>query len=205
MHRFIFLIILSFFIALVANAQNDKVEAYNKVLEKYGELATISLKFKSLDNSKLEGSIEAKSGNKYVLRMGSRIITCNGKTIWNYSIDDNNVIVSKFDPSLHSNSIEKLFFSLIESFSPTELKKESSSKGTSFTMLTLANKDNNAKFEFDAIKLWLNSSYEIESFSLMKKKSEERWAISNLTTNKKISDKTFNFTPPKGAEIIDLR
>lgn len=200
--KYILILILLISFNLQA-AQNDKDAVYNALLEKYGELSSISLKFKSMDNQHIEGSIEAKKGNKYILKMGNRIITCNGKSLWNYSIDDNNVIVSKFDKSIHTNSIENMFFSLLEEFSPTSMKKESSTRGTSFTILTLASNTN--KSDINQIKIWIDNSGNIASFSLVKNNKEEKYAVWDIFTNKKMQDKQFDFTAPKGAEVIDLR
>jgi len=185
-------------------SQNDKDKVYNQLLEKYGDLSSISLKYRSMDNRNIEGAIEAKRGNKYIIKMGNRIITCNGMSIWNYSIDDKNVIISKFDSDLHSNSIEKMFFSLLEEFIPSEMKKESSTRGTTFTILTLDG-PKGSKFDVQKINLWLNRNMEIESFSLFRSGIEEKWAIWDIALNKKIANKTFDFIVPKGTEVIDLR
>lgn len=199
------IVILMIFGISKSFAENDKDMVYNKLIEKYGDLSSVTLKFKSMDNDRIDGTIEAKKGNKYLIRMANRLIVCNAKSIWNYSIDDNNVIVSKFDKDLHSNSIEKLFFSLLQSFTPTAMKKESSSKGTSFTVLTLKSDEKENAMNIKQIKLWLDKNYNIESFSFLKDGNEERWAVWDIFTNTKIQDKTFDFKVPKGAEVIDLR
>ncbi len=197
-------LITLFFITMPLLSQNDKDKVYNQLLEKYGSLSSISLKYRSMDNKNIEGSIEAKRGNKYIIKMGNRIITCNGKAIWNYSIDDKNVIISNFDSDLHSNSIEKMFFSLLEEFVPLEMKRESSSRGTTFTILTLES-PKGTQFDVQRINLWLNRNSEIESFSLIRNGIEEKWAVWDIAINRKIADKTFDFIVPKGTEVIDLR
>ncbi len=187
----------------VAAQQNDKDAVYNALLDKYGELTSISLKFQSMNNKSITGSLTAKKGNKYVLKIGSRTITCNGKSLWNYSTDDSVVIITKFDKSIHTNSIENMFFSLLEEFSPIAMKSESSSKGTSFTVLTLGS--NNSQSDIKQIKLWIGKNGDIASFSLIKNSSEEKWAVWDILINKKVQDKQFEFSAPKGAEIMDLR
>ncbi len=195
------------FTLLSANlfSQNDKDIVYNQLIEKYGDLKSISLQFKSMDNPRVEGSLQAKRGNKYRLEMGSRIITSNAKFIWNYSIDDKNVIVSRFDKGLHSNSIENLFFTFLQDFSPVSLKKENSSKGTSFTILTLKSVNNDENINIESITLWLDQNSNIQSFAIENGKSTEKWSVWNLNTNPNLTDKSFDFRVPKGAELIDLR
>ncbi len=183
-------------------AQNDKVQVYNSLLSKYGDINSISLKFKSMNNKSLEGKLDAQKGNKYVLRLGDRIITCNGKTLWNYSETDNNVIVSNFDSNIHTNSLENFFFSLISQLNPVELKAESSSRGTSFRILTLEPKTSE---QFSQIKLWIDSKGEIASIAIIKDKIEEKWAIWEVRINPKFEKEYFIFKAPKNVEIIDVR
>lgn len=183
-------------------AQNDKSQLYNSLLSKYGDINSISLKFKSLNNHSLEGKLDAQKGNKYVLRLGDRVITCNGKTLWNYSETDNNVIVSNFDSNIHTNSIENFFFSLISQLNPVELKVESSTRGTSFRILTLEPKTSE---QFSQIKLWIDSKGEIASIAIIKDKIEEKWAIWDVRINPKFEKEHFNFKAPKNVETIDIR
>ncbi|MCX8054074.1 MAG: outer-membrane lipoprotein carrier protein LolA [Ignavibacteria bacterium] len=183
-------------------AQNDKTQVYNSLLTKYGNITSISLKFKSLNNHSLEGKLDAQKGNKYVLRMGDRVITCNGKTLWNYSETDKNVIISNFDSNIHTNSLENFFFSLISQLNPVELKVESSSRGTSFKILTLEPKTSE---QFSQIKLWIDTKGEIASISIIKDKNEEKWAIWDVRINPKFEKEYFNFKAPKNVETIDIR
>jgi len=186
--------IIVFLLAVaIVFAQNDKSQLYNSLLSKYGDINSISLKFKSLNNHSLEGKLDAQKGNKYVLRLGDRVITCNGKTLWNYSETDNNVIVS---------NLENFFFSLISQLNPVELKVESSSRGTSFRILTLEPKTSE---QFSQIKLWIDSKGEIASIAIIKDKIEEKWAIWDVRINPKFEKEHFNFKAPKNVETIDIR
>lgn len=196
------LIVLFIFIAVSLFAQNDKVQVYNALLNKYGNLSSISLKFKSLNNSNLEGYLEAAKGNKYILKFADRTITCDGKTIWNYSEVDKNVLISNFESSSHTNSLENFFFNLISQLNPVELKKESSSRGTSFTILTLEPKTSE---EFSQIKLWIDAKGEIASLSIIKNKMEEKWALWDIRLNPKFDKNHFTYKIPKNIEVIDLR
>ena len=195
--------IIVFLLAVaIVFAQNDKSQLYNSLLSKYGDINSISLKFKSLNNHSLEGKLDAQKGNKYVLRLGDRVITCNGKTLWNYSETDNNVIVSTLHSNIHTNSLENLFFSLISQLNPVELKVESSSRGTSFRILTLEPKTSE---QFSQIKLWIDSKGEIASIAIIKDKIEEKWAIWDVRINPKFEKEHFNFKAPKNVETIDIR
>lgn len=194
--------ILILIIAFASLLAQDKNQAYNSLINKYGNLTSISLKFKSLNNANIEGKLEAQKGNKYILHLGDHTITCNGKTLWNYSSEDKNVIISNFDSNVHTNSLENFFFTLISQLNPVELKKESSSRGTSFTILTLEPKETS---EFSKIKLWLDTQGEIVSISILKNKIEEKWAIWDTRLNPKFDKNHFNFKVPKDIEVIDLR
>jgi outer membrane lipoprotein-sorting protein len=83
-----------------------------------------------------------------------------------------------------------------------ELKKESSSRGTSFTILTLEPKEIS---EFNKIKVWIDTQGEIVSISIFKNKVEEKWAIWDFRINPKFDKNHFTFKIPKDVEVIDLR
>jgi|YNPMSStandDraft_1061717.scaffolds.fasta_scaffold00431_20 outer membrane lipoprotein-sorting protein len=194
--------ILIFLLAFASIFAQDKDQVYNSLLKKYGNLTSISLKFKSLSNANIEGKLEAQKGNKYILHLGDRTLTCNGKTLWNYSSEEKNVIISNFDSNVHTNSLENFFFTLISQLNPVELKKESSSRGTSFTILTLEPKEIS---EFNKIKVWIDTQGEIVSISIFKNKVEEKWAIWDFRINPKFDKNHFTFKIPKDVEVIDLR
>jgi len=203
---FIFFGILFFLIHLVADAQISKESVYNKLVEKYGNISSISLEFKSLEDG-LEGSLKAKKGNKFKIDIGGRLIICDSKTVWNYSIEDNKCVVSSFEDNSGQISLEDIFFSFIENYQPSNLKGENSSdKGISY-VLALIPKDSLESMAYaDKVKIWLDQkTYTIRKMQVFDEGNPLTWEIAKLKVRVKYSDKSFNFDPPKDCTLIDLR
>ncbi len=187
------------------HSKNSKEEIFNSLKSKYGNLESVSADFSLSTNDKIKGKFWAKSGNRYVMQMDNRIITCNGNTLWNYSIKQNNVVISSFDKMSDEVSVEKILFDLMNDYKILEAKSElSSSKQKNLMLLLERNKQNSSNL--NKVKIWVNpNNYSINSIGIDRGGEFEIWNLSNLKINVKVEDSKFEFKTPKNAEEIDLR
>ncbi len=198
----IFLLTINF-----AYSQNDKKTEYNKLVEKYSGMKSLSTKFILDGNYRITGSIRAKKGNKYILDIGNRVVVSNGKTIWNYSKRSNNVIISNFDEKNMNFSIEQFFFSYLLAYIPTELKREATSKGAYNYVLKVEPEGqekmllgvNYIEIKYDP------KNYEIKALNIAEGNQIQYWRLEDLKINPILNDALFEFNPPADAEIIDMR
>lgn len=200
------LIILIF--PIILNSQTNKDEIFKHFKDKFENLNTINVKFRykstelSIDN--MEGTIRAKKGNKYYLNLGDRILICNGKDIWNYSIEEKTVMLSKFNKNIKEISVEDVFFNLINNSKPLSYIK--SIKNNKINTLSLAINDNmKEKYKINEIKLNLDDKKNLLSIELIDNKSIKFWDILNFDYNPNLNDTEFTFNTPKDVELIDLR
>ena len=186
-------------------SQNSKEDIFKALKDKYGNLESISADFSLSNNSVVKGKFLAKSGNKYIMQMDNRIITCNGSTLWNYSIRQNNVVISKFEEMSDEVSVEKILFDLINGYKILEAKKEVSSGKQSNFVVTLQ-KNSTSDNVLNKVKIWVNpKNYIINSIGIDRGGDFEIWNLSNLKINPKLDNNKFEFSIPKNAEQIDLR
>jgi outer membrane lipoprotein-sorting protein len=189
-------------------SQPDKYSIHKKLKDKFKSIQTISAKFSIGDNSSEMMNIKAAKNNKYILELGERIIYCDGKNVWNYSINDNSVVISSYDPSDAGISLEQVFFDIIESFQPSELKLESSSFKNSDYILILVNPEKRLSTAIiKSITLYLNKkNFDIYIIKVkISDGSELSWQIHELIINPKLNQTIFEFKPQKDTEVIDLR
>lgn len=190
------------------NAQNNKEEVFKQLKDKFDNLNTLNLKFKyklsENSNENIEGTIRAKKGNKYYLNLGERILVCNGKEIWNYSIEEKTVMLSKFNKNIKELSVEDVFFNLINNSKPISYSK--SIKNNKLNSLLLSINDNyKEKYKISEIKLNLDEKKNLVSLELIEGKSSKFWEIIDFDYNPDLKDTEFTFNAPKDVEIIDLR
>jgi len=201
-------ITIIFFILFLFNNSlfsQSKEEVFSQIGNKYKKISSISFNFQNEEMKSFSGSLKAKKNNKYIIEASDRIIRCNGKTLWNYSLTDNKVIISDFEESyVEENSIETIFFSFLNDYEPIELKREQSSKSSSL-LLVLKKKKADSKSN-NEIKIWLEPKTLIPvKLQIYNNNEKSNWFVSNLKTDLNLNDSQFNFTVPKEAEVIDLR
>lgn len=200
------LIVLGFlFSSGSLRCENDAAELYKKLKDKYGKIQSISLKFQSR-NSELIGSIKAQKGNKYLLDYSSRLIFCDGKSVWNYDKKENKCIITDYDEDASGSlSIEKFFFDFLDKYHPATLTEETSSKGTKLFVLKLQQSDEHST-NSGALKLWVDpKSLVIRSIDLHESNGQNIIDINELQTSQKTTGKKLEINLPEKVTIIDLR
>ena len=155
----------------------------------------------------IKGILSAKKGNKYRMDLGSRLIICNGKTIWNYSPEDNKTVISSYEANSQQISLEDIFFSFIDIFEPIEIKAVVNSRGRNSYMLKLKPKSESKHFRMiKEVNIWVDRrNYSLQSFQVIEEGQTLSWRISKLKTKEKFTDDLFEFQIPKGSTVVDLR
>jgi outer membrane lipoprotein-sorting protein len=203
MKRNILLVLL--FITSIGLLAQDKASVFKELQNKFKGINSVSFSFKDVD-SKYSGTISSEKGNKYKIKSNDRVITCNGKKIYNYTPNDNKVLVSNFDENNPTLSIEKFFFEFINVLTPESITKEHSTKATNgLILLSLKAEENFAKKnKIKNIKIWLDKSNEIQYIAFNFQNKEQFYKIENLKTNIKIKKDFFKFKAPAKCQIIEL-
>lgn len=204
--KFIKIIPISFILLMAiyctSNAEISKQKVYQKLLDIYGNVESVSLNFNLVGNN-FSGNLIAKKGNKYKMNLGDRIIICNGKTIWNYSKKDNKVVIGNFQKDNENISLEDIFFSFIENFEPISLipLKEDNSY-----LIKLKSKDSsNYMSNISEVNLKITNKYVIKSIQIIENGETLTWKIMDLNYTPKFNEKVFEFTLPQKCTVIDLR
>jgi outer membrane lipoprotein-sorting protein len=203
----IIVIILILTISANLYSQLDKETVYKKITEKYGNAKSITMNFNLSSQPGMKGTLKASRGNKYFVKLKDRTLVCNGKTVWNYSTKDNNVVISNFESSENDFSIESFFFNFLNNYKPVKFVKESSSDGNYSYVLTLeaaskASQKGGIKSAFVRIDI---ETYSILNVEIVTDSGVQSWDLKKIITNVNLPDKIFEFTPPKDSKIVDLR
>lgn len=215
--RIIFLIGLILTVAFLSVAQNDNKarQILNEVSEKSRSHNTISAEFiftmenQEMDiDEKNEGSIKLK-GQKYVVELpdiGVQVFS-DGKTIWNYMADGNQVTISNMEDENSELMDPSSIFTIYE-------------KGFRSEFIGEKNKNNKTVYE---IELFPDADeYEVTKISLLIDKNQMMISSATLhgndgnlygievvrmETDDDVSDSYFVFNPDQfnDIEIIDFR
>ncbi|MBS1536284.1 MAG: outer membrane lipoprotein carrier protein LolA [Bacteroidetes bacterium] len=204
----IYIVVAIMFVRHDASAHKSSEEVYNSIKKKYGSASSLQCTFSSAVGSQnsITGTVKAKKGNKYILNFGSRIIVCNGETIWNFTKISNSVVVSNYEDK-GQISIEKVFFTFLNAYTSATVLSEQSSKGDKFiTLRLLPESPDKIISGVRSISLSLSpKSLALQRISITDASSTQVWKISSLKTDITLSDSTFEFTAPKDAQVVDMR
>lgn len=201
-------LVMGMLFSFTLSAQQKTEEVYNAVKKKYGSASSLQCNFSSVlgTQTPITGTVKAKKGNKFMLDLGSRIIVCNGETVWNYTKTTNTVVVSNYEDK-GQISIEKVFFTYLNAYTSAATFSEQTSKGEKYTTLRLLPPTPEKVINgVKSISIALNpKTLAMQRISLTDPSGTQLWKISSLKTDTKLADSVFEFTPPKDVQVVDMR
>lgn len=183
----------------------DKDKMYSDLKKKYGNIESAMFDYRSQQNPQMHGRMVIKKGNMFRIEVPGRLIISNGETVWNYSLGDNNVMISNYEEMQDNTSMERIFFDMMENFEPSKLVSESTSKGAKLLKMTMKAKGDNGLNVNELIIRVDPNTGEIVSIGVFNDFGGDTWDLANIRTNIDLPKSEFNFKAPEEAEVIDLR
>ena len=214
MKRSFNLILVLFLIIPSAFAQHDQkaLDILNTMSKKYQSIPAFKANFKYVlendqenINEDFTGEITVK-GDKFKLDLGGQEIINNGKTVWTYLPDANEVNIDNYDPNTGDMTLSKILTAYKKGYKYVFLE-ERSEAGTTYEVVDLIPEDRSVQF------------HKIRMEISKKDKTLKKWTIHDKTGTKylytitafdpnvKVTDSFFEFdkSKHKGVEVIDLR
>lgn len=209
-----FLILTALFFGLSAVAQDKKAEAILDAMSaKYKALKTFNANFTygvEGVNMKLSnvftGNVTVK-GNKFKLKTAGQEIFNNGKDIYTYVKETNEVNISDFNPNDDSDFSPTKIYSIYKKGYKYIFKEEKKEGATSYEVVELSptsGKSNVAKIQISVNK----SDKSIKTWKVWDKSGKKTvFRIDKFVPNVPAADALFTFDKAKypGVEVVDLR
>lgn len=193
-----FLILFSSFLF----AQGNDSNLLKEVQHKFNSIHSISADFvqKSNNQVNLSGKFYFMQRNNIRLELKNSLIISNGKTNWNYNKQQKKVIISTYDSTDASVlSLRNIIFNYPDKCLVSTLNSDTSK------VLKLTPKQN-TNLNFEEAKIYINNDYLPEKISVKNFNNNLiEIDFSNYHLNGNLSASFFNFVPPKGSNIVDLR
>ncbi len=145
------------------------------------------------------------SGNKYKLVAGGQTVISDGKTIWTYIKESNEVQVNDLDAKDESMTPSKLLTSYNSNYKSKIIKDKAQTDPNAETVELIPNNTKNfikAKLVVDKTKK------QVKSFTLFDKNGNNfTYKITRYQTDLTVSPSDFTFDAKKfpGVEVIDMR
>lgn len=195
----------------------DGSEAIQKLQRRFEKLKTLSARFHKSHYWKLVDQVQEVKGrlvvakpNRFFLESDVQTVVANGTLAWNFDPANAQVLVSDYRAVEEDSSYEKLLFDLIllggyeDRFDPT-LVEEERVDGRRCHVVVLAPKDRDAYVE--RVRLWVDRKDWLVRKVEYENINDDRttYVLTNLKGNKKTKNDVFQFVPPAGVEVVDLR
>ncbi|HNQ13343.1 MAG TPA: outer membrane lipoprotein carrier protein LolA [Bacteroidia bacterium] len=211
-----FLSVLFFtFYSSDCTAQRDQKadEILNGVSEKFRSLKALKANFKIIVENTKDKSTDTQSGiivikgSKYKLTMSDQEIICDGKNVWTYLKDANEVQVNENISDQNNTLSPTNIFTIYEKGFKSKYMGEKNQSGKFIQLVELVPVD--TKKSYFKIQLQINKSEKMLVYAKIFDRSGRNiiYNVDRLYQNQDTPDQlfTFNKSAYPGVEVIDLR
>ena len=150
------------------------------------------------------GKLYIKKPSKFRIENDKQVVVSDGKSIWIYSPENEQVIVDDYRKLEDSSSPERLLFRYSERYVPKYLG-EKRVLGKSCYLIELTPKQEDAEFvqmkAWVDRKQWLTLKVECLDFN----ENMTTYTLSNVRIDSKLEDSLFRFVTPHGVDTVDMR
>ncbi|HSL88226.1 MAG TPA: outer-membrane lipoprotein carrier protein LolA [Ignavibacteriaceae bacterium] len=192
---FFYLLMMS---SLIGQEQGDQ---YLKSLQdKFNSIKDFNASFNQSigGKSSLSGKLFFKKENNFRIELGNSTIVSDGATSWNFNKKENKVIITNYEEDGSLFSINFLVYQF-----PNQCTVTGELDGN-LRKLTLIPKSRTSNL--GEVVLWINNDSLIEKLQTNDPASGLiELNFSNIKINQNLPVSNFQFTPPQGSRIIDLR
>ena len=197
---FLVCISLIFFFATTFGQENAK-EVLKNIQNKFESIIDLSAQLTQSVNGNvnLKGKVYYKKENQIRFEFKNILIVSDGETSWSYNQKDDKVIITDYESEGNKIlSMRQIIFEYPQDCDLSTFKSEDQ------TVLELIPRDN--EFSFTSIKLFIDGDNLITKAMMDDPATGEiQIELSDYQLNKNLTDSFFQFSPPEGSQVIDLR
>lgn len=141
---------------------------------------------------------------KYRVETGAQTIVTDGRTMWIFNNAENQVLINDYVQDETSFSIND-FFRNFDDLYNVRTTQAVTLAGKKHHRMELRPK--RADSFFKAVTLWMRDADDVITRVEVLDANEVKmtFELTNIVLNPAVNGSTFQFTPPRGAEVVDLR
>ncbi|MGB9773985.1 MAG: outer membrane lipoprotein chaperone LolA [Bacteroidota bacterium] len=150
------------------------------------------------------GTLFMKKPNYYRFENEEQTIVTNGKIVWSYSAVNHQVVVDTYRDDPQAFTPDRFLFGLPRDYYSALLGKEKL-RGKEMYVLRLVPKEEQAFVR--SLKLWVDPEQWVARKVIVVdvNETETTYILARISFNTGLSNSLFEFSPPKGTEVVDLR
>ena len=206
------ILILVFFIFIIRAAAEDVNDIIENVQETYEDMDFLSATFKQIETFRLTGSVSetvgkiyVSHGEKYRFESDNQIIATDGKTVWAFNRNTNQLLIDNVRENSSVLLPRDLLFKYPKKYFATLLKTEEEN-GKKLYVIKMDPKEDVYGY-VKSMKIWVEDDSwlirKVETTDLRNNTSV--FEITDVDTQSKLSDKLFSIHADENVEVIDRR
>lgn len=202
---------LVFFAALPAFAgPPTAMEIVRHVQENYQQIKDATIQFTqtvvyplSKVSKIIKGTLYLAKGNKYRIDTADRVFVTDGKTSWVYLPGSQQVLIDNFRNDKNTITPDKFLLNIPSDYFAVLLSTQKTATGNEYTLRLTPKSDNSF---IRSIRIVIDSGWSVKSAEVSDMNDTRyTYTVDSLQTNTGIPNSEFEFVPPKGAQVVDLR
>lgn len=207
------LVILTLLVLAVAPSFAETptaMQIVKSVQDRYNHIEDATIKFTqtitfplSKVSRTITGTLYLKKGNKYRIDTKEKVIVTNGKISWVYLPESRQVLIDNFRDDKNTITPDKFLLNVPSDYFAVLLSAKESDKGELYTLRLTPKSDNSF---IRSIRIVIDSSWAVRSAEISDMNDTRyTYTVDSLKVNTGIPNSEFEFVPPKGAQVVDLR
>jgi len=199
--KIFFMGVVSLFFLNNSFAQDNAQEVLTNLRNKFNTINDLSAELTQSVNGNinLKGKIFYKKENQLRFEFKNILIMSDGETSWSYNQKNNKVVISDYESEGNKIlSIRQIIYEYPESCDISTFESERQK------VLQLIPNDDT--FSFNSVQLFIDSDNLITKALIDDPATGKiEIVLSEYQLNKNLPDSFFQFSPPEGSQVIDLR
>lgn len=184
---------------IVSNVQDNYTHVKDATI-KFSQTVVFPL---SKMSKTISGTLYIKKGNKYRIETDDKVIVTDGKTSWVYLPESQQVLIDNFRNDKNTITPEKFLLDVPADYFAVLLSTNTADKSQEYTLRLTPKSDNSF---IRSIRIVVDSSWTIRSAEISDMNDTRyTYKVESIRTNTGLPDSEFEFVPPKGAQVVDLR
>lgn len=183
----------------------DEVSAKTKAYKTIKAEFTYTMDNKQAKIHESKKGVLLVSGDKYSLTAAGQSVICDGKTVWTYLKESNEVQINDLENKDDALTPSKLFTSYNKNYKATMIKEKDNTDPNAESIELIPNVQKNFT---KAILIVDKNKKQVKGFKLFDKSGNVfYYKVTSFLTNVASSPSDFSFEPSKhpGVEVIDMR
>ena len=182
-----------------------------QVRERFGKAEAISVEFRRTlywkmadTREEVRGKLVRRKPDKFRLETPLQVVVTDGRTMWSYSVENEQVIVSPYRRSDDPSSPERILFEYSENYDAELVGSEKiRRKACDVVRLTPREEDSNIVW----MKVWVDRKEKVtlKVHFVDMNENEITYDLSKVRMNPKLSEVLFQFEVPEGVDVVDMR